>query len=482
MVKKEYPDEAQRGIFMSTNRIKLTFFDDYWVDYRPGTTRRWFAPECYSRVPSTLGYGSMFYDPAVGKYKLYYETLRDMANDDDRVLKLLESDDLRTFTQVLADDGSDVIVDYNGHVHGAAVLYDPKDPDPARRYKRFGMYGIENGGKGWMCPAFSADGIHWQDCPDIVMQKPFSDAGNYLFYNPCYDDYTAVLRSAWCDRRIALRTSPDCEHWSEPRTVLHPAGQYNNEATHMEHYSMAARWFDGIFYAVLWRFTSDIRRLPGMKPNCGDVSEPELVYSYDGREFLQTTGKPLMERPLAPMPGWAGLAPVDICESADGQYYYLLCIGYSFIHGSPESNKRLHQLQQERGISSGHLIYRIRKDSFCGLESVAEGGMVYSGLLELLDDDLSFNVRADCGSVRFGICGGRGIFLDGFSLDDCIPFEYSSGTEIVPRWKEHSLKEILGRRVRIVVELNGAILHSISATARPHILQRQKSFNDPQGL
>jgi hypothetical protein len=36
--------------------------------------------------------------------------------------------------------------------------------------------------------------------------------------------------------------------------------------------------------------------------------------------------------------------------------------------------------------------------------------------------------------------------------------------------------------VRIVVELNGAILHSISATARPHILQRQKSFNDPQGL
>ena len=467
---------------MSTNRIKLTFFDDYWVDHRPGTTRRWFAPEFHCQVPSTLGYASVFYDPTVEKYRLYYETLRDMANDDDRVLKLLESDDLQTFTQVLAEDGSDVIVDYNGHVHGAAVLYDPRESDPARRYKRFGMYGIEDGKKGWMCPSFSPDGIHWTDRPDIVMQTPFSDAANYLFYNPCYEDYTAVLRSAWCDRRIAFRTSSDCEHWSEPRTVLHPAGMYNNEATHMEHYSMATRWFDGIFYGVLWRFTSDIRGLPGMKPNSGDVSEPELVYSYDGREFLHTTGKPLMERPLAPMPGWAGLAPVDICESADGQYYYLLCIGYSFIHGSPESNKRLHQLQQERGISSGHLLYRIRKDSFCGLESVAAGGLVYSGLLELLEDDLTFNVRADCGSVRFGICGGRGIFLDGFSLDDCIPFEYSSGTEIVPRWKEHSLKEILGKRVRIVVELNGAILHSISATARPHILQRQKSFNDPQGL
>ena len=66
--------------------------------------------------------------------------------------------------------------------------------------------------------------------------------------------------------------------------------------------------------------------------------------------------------------------------------------------------------------------------------------------------------------------------------DDCIPFEYSSGTEIVPQWKEHSLSELLNRRIRIVVELNGAVLHSISATARPHILQRQRSFSDPQGI
>ena len=468
---------------MATNRIKLTFFDDYWVAARPGTTRRWFAPELYSRVPSTIGYGSLFYDPRVGKYRLYYETLLDMANDDSRVLKLLESEDLQTFTQVLTEDGSDVILDYHGHVHGAAVLYDPQDPDPSRRYKRFGMYGIETEESPWMCPSFSPDGIHWVDRPELVMQKPFSDAENYLFYNPCHEEYTAVLRSAWCDRRIALRTSRDCEAWSEPRTVLHPDGLYNQDDRHMEHYSMAVRWFDGIFYGVLWRFTGDIQRVLGQNgPNCGDVSEPELVYSYDGREFLRTTGKPLMERPLAPIPGWAGLAPVDICESPDGEYQYILCLGYSFIHGSPESNKRLHAIQEARGNSACHLVYRIRKDSFCGLESVSEGGLVYTGMLELLEDDLTFNVRADCGSVRFGITGGRGLFLEGFSLDDCVPYEFTSGTAVVPQWKEHSLKELLGRRVRIVVELNGAILHSISATARPHCLQPQKSFSDPQGL
>ena len=465
---------------MATNRIKLTFFDDYWVDHRPGTVRRWFAPELFSLPPTTLGYGALFFDPSVGKYRLYYETLKDMSNDDDRVLKLLESEDLKTFTQVLADDGSDVIVDYDGRVHGAAVLYDPRDPDPARRYKRIGMCCTE---KPWLSVSFSPDGIHWTDRPDIVIQRFFSDAENQIFYDPCHEEYVAVVRSSWGDRRITLRTSKDCENWSEPRLVLHPAGQYNNELTHMEHYSMATRWFDGIFYGLLWRFSADLRGLPGQKgPNSGDVSEPELVYSYDGREFLQTTGKPLMERPLAPTPGWAGLAPVDICESADGEYDYILCMGYSFLHGSPESNKKYAQMQEEKGYSSKHLIYRIRKDSFCGLESVAEGGLVCTGGMELLKDDLTLNLRADLGWVRFGVINSRGEYLEGFSLEDCVPFQFASDTKVSPRWKDHSLRELLNRRIRLVIELNGAILHSLSATARPRIMHAQRSFSDPQGV
>lgn len=465
---------------MAENRIKLTFFDDYWVDHRPGTARRWFTPEPYSLPPTTLGYGALFFDPTVGKYRLYYETVKDLSNDDDRVLKLLESEDLKSFTQVLADDGSDVIVDYEGHIRGAAVLYDPYDDDPSRRYKRLGMYGME---APWLSISFSPDGIHWTDRQDIVIQRFISDAENQLFYDPCHEEYVAVVRSAWTDRRISLRTSKDCENWSEPRLVLHPAGSYNNELTHMEHYSLAAHWFDGLFYGMLWRFPADIRSLPGQKgPNCGDISEPELVYSYDGREFLQTTGRPLMERPLPPAPGWAGLAPVDICESPDGEYYYILCMGYSFLHGSPDSNKKYAQMQAEKGHVSKHLIYRIRKDSFCGLESVAEGGLVCIGGMELLADDLTFNLRADCGWVRFGVINSRGKYLDGFSLEDCVPFEFKSGTLVKPQWKAHTLSELLNRRIRLVVELNGAILHSLSATARPCIMHSQRSFSDPQGI
>jgi hypothetical protein len=54
--------------------------------------------------------------------------------------------------------------------------------------------------------------------------------------------------------------------------------------------------------------------------------------------------------------------------------------------------------------------------------------------------------------------------------------------DVRPRWKEHTLSEVLEKQLRIAIELNGAILHCISGTARPHVRQAQKSFADPIGL
>lgn len=76
----------------------------------------------------------------------------------------------------------------------------------------------------------------------------------------------------------------------------------------------------------------------------------------------------------------------------------------------------------------------------------------------------------------------NGTFLEGFSFDDCIPFELGDELDVKPQWKEHKLSEVLNRQLRIAVELNGAILHCISATARPHIRQQQKSFAEPKGI
>ncbi|MBQ6544110.1 MAG: hypothetical protein IJL72_00070, partial [Lachnospiraceae bacterium] len=49
-------------------------------------------------------------------------------------------------------------------------------------------------------------------------------------------------------------------------------------------------------------------------------------------------------------------------------------------------------------------------------------------------------------------------------------------------WKEHSIGELLGKRIRLAVELNTAVLHCITGTARPSIVQSMKGFADPEGL
>ena len=466
---------------MSTNRVKFTFFDDYWIDFRPGTTRRWFKPEYYSYVEKKTGYASLIYDPEQKKYKVFTEAGYDPNDERFRCLKVLESDDLINFTQVLNDEGSDIIFHGGGGIHGASVLYDPLDPDPARRYKFCGMTGYTAGKKdNPVNIAFSADGIHWDNHPEMIANQHKSDTLNKLYYNPCSQEYNLLHRSAYVDRRIFIRSSKDLSNWSEPRVLLHPAGIYNDNQRQMQHYAMSAGWFDGIFYGLLWRFPTNLYDMEYAK--MFGVLEPELVYSYDGKEFLYTSGQALVERPMAPAPGWAGLTPLDMCESADGESYFILMGAYSFIHGTIESNKYYREKLSERGLANAKLIYKIRKDGFCGLESAGPGGKVITKSMELLDDDLSFNIRADCGSVRFGLTNAKGEYLEGYSLDDCIPFEFDQGVNVKPQWKEKKLADAVRQRIRIVVELNSAIIHSMSATARPYIRMPQRSFSDPQGL
>lgn len=210
--------------------------------------------------------------------------------------------------------------------------------------------------------------------------------------------------------------------------------------------------------------------------------EPELVYSYDGQEFLYTSGKPLMERPIPPNPGCAGMAPFDMCISADGKSYYILTSGAVRPHGTQDENYQRQEKLKELGKNPANLLFKIRRDGFCGLESVCYGAKVITKAIALLKDDLTFNINASCGTVRFALMNRAGKFLEGYSFDDCIPFAYDDCLDVRPQWKEHQLSEVLNQRVRVAIELNGAILHCISGTARPFMGQLQTSFADPQGL
>lgn len=461
-------------------RMKLPLFDDFWIDFRFNTQRRWFAPELYSSVPPGI-YSSLLYDPERKVYRLYYEELMDPAVDACRQLKLVESTDLKTFTQVMGPDGTDVIFQGETGIHGSTVLYDPYDPDPDRRYKLCGMTRMHRKGMPKEVEiTFSPDGIHWEHRHDVIAHPYTSDTLNKLFYNPLRQEYTLLLRSAHVDRRVSIKSSKDLKTWSEPRVILHPGSNYSDGCTNVHHYAMSASYQDGIIYGLIWRYHTGLYDMEFTRMS--GYMEPELVYSYDGQEFLYTSGKPLIERPVPPNPGCASLTAHDMCLSADGKSYFICCAAGVRPHGTQEQNFKRGRELKEHGIEGAKQIYRIRRDGFCGIEGVCYGAKVITKPISMLKDDLSFNINAAAGTVRFGLMHKFGDFLDGFSFDDCIPFEYDDQLDVRPQWKNRQLSEVLGQQVRIAIELNGAILHCISGTARPHMRQAQRSFADPQGL
>lgn len=99
-------------------------------------------------------------------------------------------------------------------VPAAAILHDPDDPDPARRFKM--AYEARYNGQARFCVAFSPDGLRWRPSASNPVGSFFEMAGiakwNGLYYVSGQDGLTA--RQPFRARSIATFVSADFETWS----------------------------------------------------------------------------------------------------------------------------------------------------------------------------------------------------------------------------------------------------------------------------
>jgi len=468
----------------NTIQIKLNFFDDYWLDFRPNTTRRWFQPRIKSHYTDddflSTYYCSAFYDEMAGKYRLFYEVAPDLQKCCNRYLALAESDDGFHYTPAAVNDNNEmrmrrIVLD--GDLSGSSVFLDPYDPDPSRRYKcvsgflRSGAAAAEDRP---ILIAYSPDGLHWELQSEPVLHPYVSDTNNGIFYNPLSKEYCLILRGANLDRRIAMRTSKDLENWSDPFIIVHPSPHYNDSQIAMQFYGMGACFIDGVFLGCINWFNTSLTDMDFSK--MWGTMDSELLYSYDGRYFMQTSGKPIVDRPPPPAYGCSQLYLFGLMENREKDEYIFYGIGSNILHGPGSYDREMYA--KNNGVHDVTVFASIRKDGFCGLEGIGAGACVVTKPLQLLKDDLTFNVNASTGTVRFGLMDVRGNFIHGFSYDDCVPFS-GDGVRVTPGWKNAGLGSMLGRQVRVAVELNGALLHSINLTARPCIRAPQIGFHDP---
>ena len=164
--------------------------------------------------------------------------------------------------------------------HGAGVMRDLHDPDPARRYKL--MYKGEDA----MAVAFSPDGLHWSEpraCPEI---NAAGDTHNNAVWVPERDEYVLFTRLWDRENRVRIEgwsSSPDFVHWTPARPLLRGLEQ------HLQVYAMPVFRYKGVFLG-----------LPAIFNTQTDRTHTELAWSPDaitwhrispGTPFIDTAAK-----------------------------------------------------------------------------------------------------------------------------------------------------------------------------------------------
>jgi hypothetical protein len=467
----------------------LRFFDDFWLDVRKNVKRNWYSPALVGQLGRHGIYPSAAWCPEAGVYRLWYEVMPDFARDGRRFVALAESDDgmrwrdadvprvtepadAKRFPGVVLTGGTDGI-------HGTGVFRDPFDQDPARLYKACTIggpvsYQPRSPSERNLVLCTSPDGVHWDYDPARVVYPFTSDTYNCLLYNPVVGRYQLMFRASNVDRRIALAQSSDLVSWSRPSIVIHPDAGYTDESEMVQLYAMWAGWVDGMFLGELWRFHTEAG--DETYPKMVGYMDTELVYSYNGTNWMHTSRRPLVSRPEPPAYGNTQLAFSGMFETRERDAWILVACASRGIHASSKENKRLQELLGGRLLDV--CFYRIRRDGLCGLECCGRKGVIGTKPFELLAGDLTFNVNAPFGWVRFAVTDAEARPYPGFSYDDCVPFT-GDGMEVAPAWKGRSLAELAGKRVRLWAELNTAVVYSLSASIRPYIWGPQVSIGDP---
>ena len=134
--------------------------------------------------------------------------------------------------------------------HGAGILKDLRDPDPARRYKAFLKSEI-------LSVAFSADGIHW--APPIACPEANSagDTHNNAFWAPTLGKYVGITRQ-WSKpfgRQVAWTSSADFLNWEKTRIVLEGVDEKHQT------YAMPVFFHGGVYLGLVAIHDQDTDRV-----------------------------------------------------------------------------------------------------------------------------------------------------------------------------------------------------------------------------
>ena len=466
----------------------FAFLDDFCLQQRHQLKRRYFDHKVvpgsgYDDPRFRAAYTTIQYVPEQDRYLMwanFVHVFADLKKQSEHcLLALAESHDglhyqpAKGTVDGFAPVDNVVFAGLGSSIHGATVLYDPRDPDPARRFKC--ATSLDEPGRPMaFAPsviAFSPDGSHWTVDPDKhVFHKLWSDAYNCLIWNPVLQSYQVFCRATGTDRRIATVISKDLQNWSTPRVIIHPDGQ---DAPGTEFYSMPVFYHKGIFYGYLWHFETDDED-PVAYKMAGRI-HCELTYSYDGLSWNRTRHNPL---PFNDYSG-DGYGAFDNCLyntilNREGDKWLTVASLSRYGHADgltpfPNGGNHMPLPKTSTPDNIRRVICEMTPGRLCGLESIGLTGRLRTkNFLLATDGPLpSVNVSCPYGEIRVQLCDTRNHPVPGFTFDECVPFRGDT-TAWTPQWQNRSLDEARGHLCNLLVELHDGCIFGISGAMMPH--------------
>ena len=419
---------------------RVTLYGTVWRD-EDGGFRMWYQGYGGMGIPTMgtdqSGFRTKGFDPATLLYTIGYATSSDGVFWERPNLGLVEYNDSTDNNLVLLDAAF------------ANITKDDRDLDPDKLYKALfyesaDFAGTPNIGDG-VSVAFSPDGLRWAKYEGNPVISRSSDSHMLLGWDDLHDTYVAYCRPSVHEgnmtRRIGRSVSDDFVDWTDPEDVLVPD---EHDPPGLQFYGMPVFKYEDLYLGQLFAYHT-----PPEEPQIrfAGTIDVQLAVSRDGIAWQRAGDR----RPFIPNgpPGsidagevYTARAPVIV---GDELWFY-------YSAGASE-----HGIT---GRSGPICLAKLRLDGFVSVDAGDETGTLVTKPFRCDGGPLSINASARDGLVSVAVLDEAGVQYEGFSRQDCAPFDSDSVRHVVTWREKGSLDELKGRDIRLKFYLRSASLYS----------------------
>jgi hypothetical protein len=326
------------------------------------------------------------------------------------------------------------------------VMFDPRDPDPNRRYKMTYVDMID--GRTAITKGYSPDGIHWRLNGDNQPWFRREHSANLLGWDASVQRYVIYPRMPGAHSAIGRATSADFVTWSEVELVLAPGVSDPGR----DFSGLAAFTYEDLYLGWLWVFDRS------------KTAEAELASSRDGRNWQRVApGQAFFPRGGAGT--WDSEMILVVAPVVRDDKIWIYYSGWNTPY-TTEAQEKLTRGWVENGRRMQWAIglATLRLDGFASLDAGATGGTLLTRALQLDGRTLTVNARVT-GELRVEVLAD-GRPLPGYSAAECLPVR-GDGLRQPVRWKQHAdVDELRGRAVQLRFTLRDGSLYAFRCDPR----------------